>query len=169
VIAFKNSEEIIKKTSRDIKIMQYQLERIFQQGVSGYVRLNAGQKFDIEVEADQPVMAYIQLDPGLSPVFFSITPNLHPKAKLDLRVYMSMKQKDPSDRNHDKACLNVTLPPLTSIETEIRVQPQGLPPSGRPITAQTVTDLPRWEKTPTANAPILVPLVFLNTGSVFQP
>jgi hypothetical protein len=53
-------------------------------------------------------MAYMPLDPGLSPIFFSITPNVNPKAKFDLKVFMSMKNKDPTDRSNDKSCLNVT-------------------------------------------------------------
>jgi hypothetical protein len=52
-------------------------------------------------------MAYMPLDPGLSPIFFSITPNVNPKAKFDLKVFMSMKNKDPTDRSNDKSCLNV--------------------------------------------------------------
>ncbi len=110
--------------------MQYQLEKIFQQGVSGYVKLSAGHKFDIDVESDQPVNAYIQLDPTLSPIFFTITPNLAPKAKLDIRFYMSMKQKDPSERNHDKFCMNVINTTIYFIiETEIWVQSKRLSPT----------------------------------------
>jgi hypothetical protein len=62
-------------------------------------------------------MTYMQLDPALSPIFFSITPNVNPKAKFDLKVYMSMKNKDPTDRTNDKSCLNVSNLSLNPLET----------------------------------------------------
>lgn len=71
-------------------------------------------------------MAYMQLDPGLSPIFFSITLNVNPKAKFDLKVYMSMKNKNPTDRSNDKSFLNVILLSLIPLETQIRIQPEGI-------------------------------------------
>ncbi len=92
--------------------MQYTLEKIFQEGLNGFIRLQPGVKCDIELEPDQTRMAYIDIDQNMNPVVFSLTPiagivEKKGQVKVDIRVHMSMNQKDPSEKAFEKNATNV--------------------------------------------------------------
>ncbi len=54
--------------------MQYTLEKIFQEGLNGYIKLIPGVRSDIEIEPDQTRLAYIDIDSALNPISFNINP-----------------------------------------------------------------------------------------------
>lgn len=99
---------MLQRTSLEIRALNHRLSSIFPKGSINHTEIIPGQTIDIEVLPDDPAYALVRLSSDSDILYFALFPRVDPskKAKVDMKVFMSLTMHEPNERLCDMKTVN---------------------------------------------------------------
>lgn len=102
----KKHSEMLNTAGREIRTLQYRLDKIFAKGRGSHIMITPGVPINIDVEPDNVINAIVQVPPSSDSekaFKFLLTPIGGGQApRLDIKVFMSLYFKEPEEYRCDK-------------------------------------------------------------------
>jgi len=102
----KKHSEMLNTAGKEIRTLQYRLDKIFAKGRGSHIIITTGVPINIDVEPDNVINAIVQVLPSTDSekgFKFVLTPIGGGEApRVDIKVFMSLYFKEPEEYRCDK-------------------------------------------------------------------